>query len=462
MDGYEVMPIERAAEVGDIFCTATGDKNVIARAAIERLKDGAILANTGHFNVEIEIPALRELAVATREARPNVEEFELADGRRAVPDRRGPARQPRRRRGPSRLRHGHELCEPGALGRVRGRARGRARAPRLRRPRGDRSRDRPPEAREHGRRDRRAHRGAGEVPGVLGRREHRKCCAFSGDDLRPHEIVRLEGERGRPARPAAAPGRRSRTLECRSAAEVAEAIRTLAVRGAPAIGIAAAYGYALAAARGRGPRRGCGRRSSPRGHGREPPLGDRRDAAWATRAPPRSPRGPRALHDEEVERCRRMAAHAAGLLEPGHARAHALQRRRARDRRRRHRPRRLREGFERGLVAHVLRGRDAAAPPGRAADRVGARARRGPAHRRRRRGGRVADGARARSTPSSPAPTASRPTATRRTRSARTPLAVLAAHHGDPVLRRRAELDGRPRRRERRATSPSRSATRPR
>jgi adenosylhomocysteinase len=83
MDGYEVMPIERAAELGDIFCTATGDKNVIGRAAIERLKDGAILANTGHFNVEIEIPALRELAVATREARREVEEFEFSDGRRA-------------------------------------------------------------------------------------------------------------------------------------------------------------------------------------------------------------------------------------------------------------------------------------------------------------------------------------------------------------------------------------------
>jgi adenosylhomocysteinase len=82
MDGYEVMSIERAAEVGDVFCTATGDKNVIARGSIERLKDGAILANTGHFNVEIEIPALRELAVATREARPDVEEFEFADGRK--------------------------------------------------------------------------------------------------------------------------------------------------------------------------------------------------------------------------------------------------------------------------------------------------------------------------------------------------------------------------------------------
>jgi adenosylhomocysteinase len=82
MDGYEVMPVERAAEVGDVFCTATGDKNVIGRAAIERMKDGAILANTGHFNVEIEIDALETLAVSRRRARENVEEFELADGRR--------------------------------------------------------------------------------------------------------------------------------------------------------------------------------------------------------------------------------------------------------------------------------------------------------------------------------------------------------------------------------------------
>jgi adenosylhomocysteinase len=82
MDGYEVLPMERAAEVGDLFCTATGDKNVIARGAFERMKDGAILANTGHFNVEIDIPALQELAVSVREARPNVEEFALTDGRR--------------------------------------------------------------------------------------------------------------------------------------------------------------------------------------------------------------------------------------------------------------------------------------------------------------------------------------------------------------------------------------------
>jgi adenosylhomocysteinase len=81
MDGFEVMRMAQAAEVGDIFCTATGDKGVITRAHMERMKDGAILANTGHFNVEIEIPALREMAVETREARSFVDEFTLEDGR---------------------------------------------------------------------------------------------------------------------------------------------------------------------------------------------------------------------------------------------------------------------------------------------------------------------------------------------------------------------------------------------
>jgi adenosylhomocysteinase len=82
MDGFEVLPMERAAEVGDVFCTATGDKGVIRREHVERMKDGAILANTGHFNVEIDIPGLESLAEARRIARPNVEEFELGDGRR--------------------------------------------------------------------------------------------------------------------------------------------------------------------------------------------------------------------------------------------------------------------------------------------------------------------------------------------------------------------------------------------
>jgi adenosylhomocysteinase len=82
MDGFEVMSTDLAAEVGDIFCTATGDKDVLVSRHFERMKDGAILANTGHFNVEIDIPALRNLAVETRVARPLVEEFRLEDGRR--------------------------------------------------------------------------------------------------------------------------------------------------------------------------------------------------------------------------------------------------------------------------------------------------------------------------------------------------------------------------------------------
>jgi adenosylhomocysteinase len=82
MDGYEVLPMARAAEIADIFCTATGDKHVIGRQHLERMKDGTILANTGHFNVEIDIPALRSLAKETREARQFVEEFTLEDGRR--------------------------------------------------------------------------------------------------------------------------------------------------------------------------------------------------------------------------------------------------------------------------------------------------------------------------------------------------------------------------------------------
>jgi adenosylhomocysteinase len=82
MDGYEVLTMERAAEVGDIFVTATGDKGVITREHMLLMKDGAVLSNTGHFNVEIEIPALRQLAVETRRLRQFVDEFKLEDGRR--------------------------------------------------------------------------------------------------------------------------------------------------------------------------------------------------------------------------------------------------------------------------------------------------------------------------------------------------------------------------------------------
>ena len=82
MDGYRVMPMLEAAEIGDIFVTSTGDKHVIDRPHFEVMKDGAILANSGHFNVEINIPALQALSITVRHPRPFVEQFVLADGRR--------------------------------------------------------------------------------------------------------------------------------------------------------------------------------------------------------------------------------------------------------------------------------------------------------------------------------------------------------------------------------------------
>ncbi len=81
MDGYRVMPMIEAAPLGDIFVTSTGDINVIDRHHLERMKDGAIVANAGHFNVEINIPALEKMATAKRRIRPFVEQYKMPDGR---------------------------------------------------------------------------------------------------------------------------------------------------------------------------------------------------------------------------------------------------------------------------------------------------------------------------------------------------------------------------------------------
>jgi adenosylhomocysteinase len=81
MDGYRVMPMTEAAKVGNIFVTSTGDKNVIDRHHFGVMKDGAMVANSGHFNVEINIPALRDMAVSVHEPRAYVEQFTLANGR---------------------------------------------------------------------------------------------------------------------------------------------------------------------------------------------------------------------------------------------------------------------------------------------------------------------------------------------------------------------------------------------
>jgi len=82
MDGYRVMPMEQAAREGDIFITATGDVNVIDEEDFSVMKDGAIVCNSGHFNVEINIPALEKMSVGKKRVREFVEQFTLKDGRR--------------------------------------------------------------------------------------------------------------------------------------------------------------------------------------------------------------------------------------------------------------------------------------------------------------------------------------------------------------------------------------------
>ena len=82
LDGYRVMPMEEAAPIGDLFVTVTGNKSVLRGEHFRAMKDGAVVCNSGHFNVEIEIPALEALARGRRRIREFVEEFALADGRR--------------------------------------------------------------------------------------------------------------------------------------------------------------------------------------------------------------------------------------------------------------------------------------------------------------------------------------------------------------------------------------------
>ena len=81
MDGFRVMPMAEAAPIGDIFITVTGDLNVVDKHHFEVMKNGALVANSGHFNVEINIPALEAMAVEKRLVRPFVESYRLSDGR---------------------------------------------------------------------------------------------------------------------------------------------------------------------------------------------------------------------------------------------------------------------------------------------------------------------------------------------------------------------------------------------
>jgi adenosylhomocysteinase len=82
MDGFRVLPMADAAKEGDVFITVTGNKNVIRAEHFEHMKSGAVICNSGHFNVEIDIPALERLSSGKREVRPLVDEYQLRDGRR--------------------------------------------------------------------------------------------------------------------------------------------------------------------------------------------------------------------------------------------------------------------------------------------------------------------------------------------------------------------------------------------
>lgn len=82
MDGYQVMPLTEAAKIGDVFVTTTGDKDVINRDHFSRMKDGAVVANSGHFNVEIDIPTLAKMSQKKRKIRDFVEEYSLKNGRK--------------------------------------------------------------------------------------------------------------------------------------------------------------------------------------------------------------------------------------------------------------------------------------------------------------------------------------------------------------------------------------------
>jgi adenosylhomocysteinase len=82
MNGFRIMPIAEASKIGDIFITATGDTSVIRKEHMQRMKDGAILANSGHFNVEVNPKTLEELSTRQRSIRSNLQEYTLKDGRK--------------------------------------------------------------------------------------------------------------------------------------------------------------------------------------------------------------------------------------------------------------------------------------------------------------------------------------------------------------------------------------------
>ena len=477
MDGFQVHADgSRPRQVGDIFCTATGDKHVLRGEHFEVMKDGAILANTGHFNVEIDIPALEAMTArrASADARRTSSSSRCSDGRRDLPAGRGPPDQPGRRRGPPGRRDGHELRQPGARGRVRAASTAAS-----------------------------LEKQVYAVPHEIDSEIARLKLETMGVDI--DVLTRRAGRTTWPAgtrapevsgSPGASPLAGARTPRCHPARAgtrwccstrrccrasawtcaadraraLVDAIQELAIRGAPAIGIAAAMGMALAArtpAPTTRPRCAAARRARA---ARWPARARRPStSAWALgacarrsldgrptpRRAARRARGARASASTTTRSraAARWARHGAELLPRGRPRAHALQRRRARHAAATARRSACPAPRTSATRAARLGRRDAAAAAGRAADGLGAaprtasRTRSSPTRRR------AAVRARAASTPSSSAPTASRATATPPTRSAPTRC---------PCSRGPTACPSTSSRRPRRSTTPSPPARRSR
>ena len=129
MEGFLVMPMEEAAKIGDVFVTLTGDKHVIRPEHIRLMKDRAVIANSGHFNVEIDIPGLTKMSSKiNRGVRQHVDEYIVGRNKRIYLLGRGPADQPGGGERTSRQCDGHELRHPGVAGRMGLQACGQARS----------------------------------------------------------------------------------------------------------------------------------------------------------------------------------------------------------------------------------------------------------------------------------------------------------------------------------------------
>ena len=443
------------------------------------MKDGAILSNTGHFNVEIDIPALEALTAERAADAPERGALHAQRRPHDLPDRRGPAGQPGRRRGTPGRRHGHVVRQPGALGGVRADQPGHARASTsttcrttsIRRSRASSWRRSASTSTPSAPSRSATSRAGTRAPDPRPARSRARAV------LAPADVIRLEGDAVVLLDQTRLPGERVDRRCTTRAGALRWRSTSSPIRGAPAIGDRGGHGdgaggaqlgrrrtrrrcapsspsarAALAASRPTAVNLALGARALRRGH-----RGGRADAGRAARR--RSRALARRIHEDEVARCRAMGAprrRAARSRAPG---AHALQRRRARHRRLRHRrsascARRTRatgrshvwvdetrpllqgarltawelaqDGIPHTLIADVAAGQL------------------------------FARGARRRA--SSSAPTASPATATPPTRSAPTRSRCSRARHGVPVLRRRAVLDDRPRHRRAARRSRSRSA----